>query len=790
MGLIPQLTDAGKAMMIKAMTGSNLNFTAIKIGDANAPSTLKSGDYWYDTENQTLNQYMDTWTESTTGITVENSAPADPEIGDLWYNPTTGALYKCTNGWVLENEANLTCATSAPENPNVGDHWYDTANNIFHVRSRLWSNVTGVRMSVRAEAPTNPSIGGYWYDTTSEKLKICSGAWQDTVISVSDEAPAEPSIGDYWYDTTNSVLKVCTSTDEEAVWSGAGKNCPQTLPESPSFGDVWCDLDRSVIQEYIAVWAEDTTHNFTYSQTVPSDPQEGDWWYDTALHIYEQQWTRDTSRAFTYGAVAPTTAKEDDWWYSTTNSTLYTYGRVMTLDDVDTLEYGALRPAIAYGGDYWYDTGRSVLMEYASGWFVVEDINFTYGASPAGTPSAGDWWYNSTSNTLYEHNGAQWIVNYASITCSISQPNTAESLTDILNPILTAPITEILKGSNYVSLTVQLSNAELLEGFKWSETGVFAQIDGGEPELYAYCNAGELCDYIPANTSGRLMNETFTLLVMIGDAENVSATIGEASIYASKAALDDHIRNGENPHNVTKKQLGLENVENKAPSNMTVTFEEAKTLEEIKTDEKLSSLFGKIKKAINTLILHLKAENPHGITPEKIKAADATHNHKASDINEGTLSVDRGGTGVSSLVDLKRMLEAIVTKGYITTSNRNQFFAYHFTGYDMNNASGYDWTFANINVDTSDSHNYFTALQNCKVKVYYSVSLEQNYDFLNLYVNGVQKARATYNASSTVEFTLTKGQQFYFNLHKDINQSQAIHGETNTASVTIYVETT
>lgn len=635
MGLIPQLTDAGKAMMIRAMTGSTLNFTAIKIGDANAPSALKSGDYWYDTENQTLNQYMDTWTESAAGITVGSSEPTNPEIGDLWYNPSVGALYKCTNGWVQESGANITCATSAPENPNVGDYWYDTANNIFYVRSRLWSNATGVRISVRADEPTNPSVGGYWYDTTEEKLKICSGGWQDTDIPVAAEPPAEAKIGDFWYDTENSVLKVCGGTEEEKTWSGAGKNCPQTQPSSPAFGDVWYDAENSVIQEYKAIWTDDTEHNFTYSQTVPEDPQEGDWWYDTTLHVYVQQWTRDTGRTFTYGAVAAANAKENDWWYSTTNDTLYTYGRVMALDDTDTFAYSATRPAIAFDGDFWYDTGRNILMEYASGWFIVEDIAFTYGASPARTPDAGDWWYNTSSQQLYEYNGAQWVANYATITCSISQPNTPEALTDLLDPIMTAPITEILKGSNYVSLTAMLSNMDLTEGFKWSETGVFAQIDNEEPELYAYCNAGDLYDYIPDNTCGRNINETFTLLVMVGDAESVSATIGEASVYATKAELNDHIRDSENPHQVTAEQVGLGNVENKAPSDMTVNFTEAAKLEDVKTGEKLSTLFGKIKKAISTLILHLKAENPHQITASKISAAAANHAHYVSGVFTG-----------------------------------------------------------------------------------------------------------------------------------------------------------
>jgi len=641
MGLIPQLTDAGKAMMIRAMTGGTLNFTAIKIGDANAPSALKSGDFWYDTENQTLNQYMDTWIESATGITVGESEPTAPEIGDLWYNPSVGALYKCTNGWVQEEDAKITCETSEPEAPDVGDYWYDTANNIFYVRSRLWSNATGVKITVKATEPANPTVDAYWYDTTTETLKICSGAWQDTDITVAAEAPAEATAGDYWYDSTNNVLKVYGGTEEEPAWVGAGKNCPQEQPANPGFSDVWFDNERSVVQEYTAVWTEDTTHNFTYSQTVPADPQEGDWWFDTTLHVYVQQWVRDTTRTFTYGAVAPPNAKENDWWYSTTNDNLYTFGRVMAHDDSDTFSYSGTRPAIAYSGDYWYDTGRHVLMEFASGWFIVENIDFTYGASPSGTPDAGDWWFDTAAQQLYEYNGAQWIANNTTITCSISQPNTAEALKDLLDPIMTAPITEILKGNDYVSLTAMLSNMDLAEGFKWSETGVFAQIDDGEPELYAYCNAGDLYDYIPDNTSGRNINETFTLLVMVGDAESVTATIGEASVYATKADINNHIRDGENPHHVTKEQVGLGDVENKAPSDMTVNFEEAKELTEITTGEKLSSLFGKLKKAVNNLILHLKANNPHQITTTKIGAATKDHTHYVTGIYTGDGSVKR-----------------------------------------------------------------------------------------------------------------------------------------------------
>lgn len=658
MGLIPQLTDAGKAMMVKAMTGKNLNFTAVKLGDANAPSTLKSGDYWYDTENNTLYQYMDTWRVSQTGITVATSSPsaAEAEVGDLWYNPTTEALYKCNNGWV-ESTAKITCATSAPEEPTIGDHWYDTANDIFYQRRNLWSSLPSVRISCGAVAPTAPRMGAYWYNPTDNTLKVCKAAWHENsaiVIAIGGTAPENPNEGDYWYDAESGKLKACSITTTESTeesgeptvlihWSVSTQpfTAAAAAPTSAKFGDWWYDTESSVTKECVPEWENDTTHTFTYGSIAPENPNEGDWWYDTSLHVYGQAWAAEREQAFTYGSAAPLRVKEEDWWYSTTNNVLYSYGRQWATNEGEPFTYGSKRPTIGINGDWWYDTSNKTLMEFASGWFADGNRAFTYSSAPPQTPTTGDWWYNSTAAQLYEFTGAQWVANYSTITCSISQPNTAEALTDLINPIMVAPITEILKGSNYVSLTTLLSNNELGEGFQWSETGVFAQIEGEEEELYAYCNAGELYDYIPSNDSGRTLNEVFTLLVMVGDAKDVSATIGEGALYATKAALEEHVRDGENPHNVTAEQVGLGNVPNTAPKDTPIPFEAAKALTEIQSDETMGTLFGKIKTAISTLILHLKAQNPHSITADKIGAADKKHEHYVMGTFTGNGTVKR-----------------------------------------------------------------------------------------------------------------------------------------------------
>lgn len=652
MGLIPQLTDAGKAMMIKALTGKKLNFTGVKLGNADAPSSLNSGDYWYDTENMTLHQYLNTWVASETPITVGTSAPAATEAGDLWYNPDTGTLYKCSDGWV-EQQEKITCNTNAPSNSAIGDYWYDTANSIFYVYSRVWNSLTTETIICSTEAPANVSAGDYWYSTSEALLKVCTKEWNNAAgvnISAGDTAPEAPADSDYWYDTAAEQLKVChiTSTtpaegeetqepQQTAEWTNAEKvfTYGETAPTNPSDGDWWYDTTTPSLKAYETVWVNDTEHTFTYGSTPPDNPSDGDWWYDTALHVYGANWTLARDQDFTYGSAAPRTPSAGDWWYNTSNHTLYEFGLLWATDEADVFTYARTKPEIAYSNDYWYDTAEGELKEYKSGWFVVGNINFSYGNTPPYTPSAGDWWYSASEKQLYEYTGAQWTVNYSTITCSISEPNTADVLTDLINPMLVAPITEILKGSNYVSLTTKLTNAELTRGFQWSETGVFAQIDGGPEELYAYCNAGDLYDYIPANDSGRTLDVLFTMLVMVGDAEDVTATIGEAALYASKAALDEHLHDNKNPHQVTAEDVGLGNVKNVAPEDMTVSYTVAASLEEPESGEKLSVFFGKVKKAIATLITHLKASNPHGITPDKIGAAATNHTHYVSGVYTG-----------------------------------------------------------------------------------------------------------------------------------------------------------
>lgn len=101
---------------------------------------------------------------------------------------------------------------------------------------------------------------------------------------------------------------------------------------------------------------------------------------------------------------------------------------------------------------------------------------------------------------------------------------------------------------------------------------------------------------------------------------------------APAADLTAHTGDTNNPHEVTKAQVGLGNVPNVTTNNQTPTYTEASANAELVSGETLSTALGKIAKAIKSFIAHLSAVNPHGINKSTIglenvdNTADANKN--------------------------------------------------------------------------------------------------------------------------------------------------------------------
>ena len=93
--------------------------------------------------------------------------------------------------------------------------------------------------------------------------------------------------------------------------------------------------------------------------------------------------------------------------------------------------------------------------------------------------------------------------------------------------------------------------------------------------------------------------------------DTIDTTLKTLSDKANTAT--SHIANKSNPHGVTKSQVGLANVPNVSTNDQTPTYTVASANAALSSGEKLSVAFGKIAKAVSSLISHL-ADNVSHIT--------------------------------------------------------------------------------------------------------------------------------------------------------------------------------
>ncbi len=145
------------------------------------------------------------------------------------------------------------------------------------------------------------------------------------------------------------------------------------------------------------------------------------------------------------------------------------------------------------------------------------------------------------------------------------------------------------------------------------EVDVITRVKNNDSEYIAY----------PATRAENAMydNETSGLT-----ADNVQDAIDE-----QQNNIDSHAGNKNNPHSVTKSQIGLGNVPNVTTNNQTATYTKASTLANLVSGETLSAAFGKIAKAITDLISHMgNKSNPHSVTKAQIGLSNVNNTSDAN----------------------------------------------------------------------------------------------------------------------------------------------------------------
>lgn len=241
------------------------------------------------------------------------------------------------------------------------------------------------------------------------------------------------------------------------------------------------------------------------------------------------------------------------------------------------------------------------------------------------------------------------------------------TLTDIINPIVEFPITSAdASNEGYVELSGYFDSGDITSDFRWRELGIFAKGEDEVEQLYAYVNDDENAGILKADSEDVVVEQNVSVIVAIGTAENVTALISPSALYAPKEDFDKHVQNRENPHRVTAEMLGLGNVPNVSTNEQVVTYKTPtdETTKALTPGETMQQAFEKISRAILNLIGHIaNKKNPHGVTAAQAGAAAKTHNHGAADINSGILGVQRGGTGVGTIEELRAFLGSGVVTG-------------------------------------------------------------------------------------------------------------------------------
>lgn len=189
-----------------------------------------------------------------------------------------------------------------------------------------------------------------------------------------------------------------------------------------------------------------------------------------------------------------------------------------------------------------------------------------------------------------------------------------ESMTELIKPLGELPIVKKIIKGNTILISTEFTNEVkgiLLDTFYLSEVGLFAKLqneDGTDdidnPEVlvgYAFDSPGD-------KISGGVLTEfVINFPMTVAASENIVVEISSIAYALQKdleetyLKLNEHTEDTNNPHNVTKSQVGLGNVPNVATNNQTPTFTEATTRSNINSGETMSTILGKIKKFFTDL---------------------------------------------------------------------------------------------------------------------------------------------------------------------------------------------
>lgn len=121
----------------------------------------------------------------------------------------------------------------------------------------------------------------------------------------------------------------------------------------------------------------------------------------------------------------------------------------------------------------------------------------------------------------------------------LKEGDSIETLTALKHGVMQLPLQGYQsEGNGKARLRFIVDNSALAAGFINREIGVFAKIENGAEQLYAYTNAGNYADWIPSKETP-IDGDIVDLHIVIGNAPNVVIETMNGA-YAAKIDIEEH----------------------------------------------------------------------------------------------------------------------------------------------------------------------------------------------------------------------------------------------------------
>ncbi len=500
--------------VLKAVSG------IVTLAVAGTPTVeLPNGAIAVDTTNHVFYfRSNNTWNQVTGGggasVTVADTAPESPEVGDLWYDSTTLEIFiYFGTAWV-----SLVHDSGAEDLEDLGDVLIDSpvAGQVLKYDGAVWINdtddegttinsindINDVTITTAANGDLLKWNGTAWVNDSAllaAKAPLDSPTFTGTVVLPDNTvALGTKTTGDYVSSLVAGTGITLTNNSGETATPTIAIGQAVATNSNVTFNDLTVSGNLTVSGTTTSINTETLTvddniivlnNNATGSPTENAgiEVERG-----TSANVFirwnetndKWEFTNDGSVYNNLGAggatisdTAPASPTAGQIWFQSTNGKTFVYYDSFWIE-VGGIGTGARMvssssaPASPLEGSMWFDTDTAqTFVYYDSSWIEIGASGVTASVqdSAPASPVSGQIWFNSLTGGTYIYYGTNWIEVGASPFSALV--NTINAKGDLLVGTADNTIGGLTAGSAGQVLTVDSSTAT---GLKWATPTTYA----------------------------------------------------------------------------------------------------------------------------------------------------------------------------------------------------------------------------------------------------------------------------------------------------------------------------